>query len=86
MLEKTSEAMETGYSRLLIHEIVMPERDASTWEVMMDMLMMAGYSTLERTRQQWQTLISSAGLRINRIYQDPLSAESILEVLKEEEP
>lgn len=83
ILEKTAEAMQSQYSRLLIHEIVMPEQDATPWEVMMDMLMMAGYSTLERSERQWRGLIESAGLKINAIYSDPLSAESIIEIVKD---
>lgn len=75
--------MKAGYSRLLIHEIVMPERNATPWEVMMDVLMMAGYSTLERSEHQWRTLIASAGLSINRIYSNPLSAECIIEIMKD---
>lgn len=83
MLRKTAEAMKAGYSRLLIHEIVMPERNATQWETMMDILMMAGYSTLERTERQWRELIDAAGLKINKIYSGPLSAESVIEIVKE---
>lgn len=87
ILECTRSAMTRGYSRLLIHDIVMPERGASQWAVMMDWLMMAGYSTLERSRAQWESLVASVeGLRIEKIWeregQEDGSVESVIEIVR----
>lgn len=60
----------------------MPETGASTWEITMDWMMMSGYSTLERTEAQWHTLVESAGLKINKIYSNKTSPESIIEVIR----
>lgn len=71
--------MTPGYSRLLIHDIVMPDRGASQWAVMMDWLMMAGYSTLERSKMQWEILIAGVeGLKIKKIWEAEGNRDSTL--------
>ena len=83
MLEQTAKAMKPGYSRLLLHELIIPERGATEWEALMDMMMMAGYSTHERSEKQWHDLVSSAGLKVHKIYSTPATAESVIEIIKE---
>lgn len=82
ILERIGKAMD-GEARFLIHEIVMPEVGASEWESMMDVLMMAGYSTWERSERQWRELVGSVdGLKVVKIWSGELSAESIIEIVK----
>ena len=71
--------MKPGYSRLIVNEWIIPERNAPRFMTAMDMNMM-GLSGMERTEKQYRELIEAAGLRIERIYYggDSLS-ESVIE-------
>ena len=44
-----------------------------------DMVMMALFSSKERTEDDFRALIDKAGLRLVKIWKDPLSVESVLE-------
>ncbi|KAL4930346.1 S-adenosyl-L-methionine-dependent methyltransferase [Aspergillus undulatus] len=55
-------AMEPGYSKLVIEEYILPDKDAQFLHGTTDMAVMMFCSGLERTRQQWKTLLESVGL------------------------
>ncbi|MCJ1303486.1 hypothetical protein MMC08_006296 [Hypocenomyce scalaris] len=72
-------AMERNYSKILINELVVPDVGA-TWPVTsMDWLMMALGAVRERTAKQWQELLSSAGLRLVKIWTYEPGTESLIE-------
>ncbi|KAI1764980.1 putative O-methyltransferase [Hypoxylon sp. FL1150] len=78
-------AMKPGYSRLLIHDMIIPEQGASTFHAMLDMAMMAFNSGMERTERQWRELLESVGFEVLKAWL-PLEedADGIIEaVLKE---
>ena len=56
--------MVPGYSKLLIHELIMPERGASAWAVTQDFNMMSLCATAERTEAQWREMLGKAGLEV----------------------
>ena len=60
--------MKPGYSKLFVHELIVPERGASSWVVTQDFNMMTLCATMERTEQQWRQLLLNAGLRVVGIY------------------
>lgn len=77
--------MKPGYSKLLIHEMIVPEQGASTFHAMLDMAMMAFNSGMERTERQWRELLENAGFEVLKVW-SPLEedADGIVEaVLKE---
>ena len=63
--------MKPGYSKLFVHELIIPARGPSTWAVTQDFNMMTLCATLERTKEQWQELLADAGLRIINVYDAP---------------
>ena len=51
-------------SRILIDEVVLPDQGVPWQATGMDLTMMACLGALERTREQWNTLLESSGLKI----------------------
>ncbi|KJZ69465.1 hypothetical protein HIM_11148 [Hirsutella minnesotensis 3608] len=81
ILSRIKEAMEPGYSRLLINEKIMPST-MPDWEITgLDMMMMTLLSSEERTEASWRSLIEGkAGLKISKIWSDRgKSVESVIE-------
>ena len=60
-------AMRPGYSRLLIHEWIIPEQKASRFMTVEDMNMMA-IAGMEPTEKQHKKILEAAGLEISVIY------------------
>ncbi|KAJ6051895.1 hypothetical protein N7499_011274 [Penicillium canescens] len=80
ILAQVKPAMKRGYSRLLIHEHVIPET-AAYWEATaLDMVMLTLMSAQERTRTAWYNLIETkAGLTINKIWSGGKGSQSLIE-------
>ena len=58
----------TKQSMILIDEMIIP-RSAAHWKAtQLDMTTMSCLGGLERTEEQWHTLLGSAGLQITDIY------------------
>ena len=71
--------MERGYSRVLVNEIVVTSKNKDPVATAIDVLMMALYSSGERTHQAWERLFSAAGLRITHVWNSPASIDSVIE-------
>lgn len=78
--------MSPEYSKLLIHEMVVPEVGASTFHAMLDMTMMAFNAGMERTEQQWKDLLQKAGLVVVKVW-SPLQedGDAIIEAVLAEQ-
>lgn len=76
-------AMKPGYSRLLLNEGVLPDRDCPPWFASNDINMMSINGGRQRDRLQWVKLIESVGLEIVEISRSPYEddAEGIVEVM-----
>lgn len=77
--------MKPGYSKLLLHEMIIPEEGAATFFAMLDMTMMAFNSGMERTEKQWEALLNRAGFKVIKFWPPPeQGADGIVEAeLKE---
>lgn len=79
ILSELAAAMTPGYSKVLIHENVIPDTDAY-WETTgLDILMMALFASQERTEKHFHRLIESAGLKIVGIWTAEKGVESLIE-------
>ncbi|KAJ4299475.1 hypothetical protein N0V90_004720 [Kalmusia sp. IMI 367209] len=86
ILGRVRDAMKAGYSRLLINEIVLPDRECGAWPAAFDVTMMAIVGGMERSASEWEVLIESAGgLAIEKVWTFGADGESIVEVVKEVE-
>ena len=74
-------AMKPGYSKILINESVLPDRDCPYFFAAADLNMMAILGGMERTRQQWFALLESVGLEVVRIWESPYEddADGVIE-------
>ena len=80
ILRNLRNAMTKGYSRVIIHECIMPERGAGSWITTQDLEMMAMFGSAERTEEHYGRLCKEAGLRLIHKYQDDNpSHEGLLE-------
>ncbi|KAI1081062.1 O-methyltransferase [Whalleya microplaca] len=80
ILENIAAAMERGYSKLLIHESLVTDVKPLSRVTVSDLTMMACLAAAERTETQWRDLVSSAGLRVVKIWRPAQSVESVIEV------
>ena len=67
------------YSKLLIHELVLPSKGASWKITARDWDMMNGFSSGERTALDWQELLQDCGYQVTGIWTDDPSMESLIE-------
>ena len=79
ILAHTAGAMRAGYSKLLIEDLVLPDRGADMRQVSVDMSMYFLPEGIERTAGQWKVLLEHAGLQIVKIWSDGSAIESITE-------
>ena len=70
---------EKGYSKLLINENVITDKDAHWLSTALDIVMMVNFSAKERTEQNWHTLFASAGFKILNIWTYEPGTESLIE-------
>ena len=64
-------AMKPGYSKIPINDSVLPNRDCPAFAAAADLNMMAIAGGMERTRQQWVTLLEPVGLQVVQILESP---------------
>ncbi|KMU85982.1 sterigmatocystin 8-O-methyltransferase [Coccidioides immitis H538.4] len=79
ILTNLVKAMEPGYSRLLINENVIPDIDAYWETTSLDIIMLALFSSQERTAKHWHQLLGSVGLKIVNIWTVEKGTESLIE-------
>ena len=73
-------AMVKGYSKLLIYDMVIPDRGAQATSTGLDIIMMTLFGTSERTEQGWKKLLEDmAGFRILKIWPVEPASESLIE-------
>jgi len=83
ILKNTAAALVPG-SVILIDELVIPNTGAHFHATQQDIALMTTLAALERTHEQWYSLIEAAGLRIKKIHTYTVSLrDSIIEVVKE---
>lgn len=63
--------MKPGYSKLLLHEMIIPETGASPLYAMLDMTMMCFNAGMERTERQWRALLETAGFEVVKVWPSP---------------
>lgn len=72
-------AMRKGYSKLLIYEIVMPRKGATSLMTTLDLQLMNTTSGFERTEEDWRSLLGESGFSIVGISRHPRAVESVIE-------
>ena len=65
--------MKPGFSKLLINDWVIPDTEALLYPAMLDINMMAAFSSMERTESQWKALLKSVGFRVVKFWSVPMN-------------
>lgn len=55
-------------SAILIDEMVLPDSGTNHQAMSIDITMMAALSAMERTQNQWEKVLDSAGLKVLKTY------------------
>ncbi|KAM3153506.1 O-methyltransferase penC [Botrytis cinerea] len=86
ILRVLKSAMKPNYSKLIIHEMIVPESGASTYHALLDLTMMAFNSGIERTGKEWRELLAKAGFEVMGIWVpgDEPDADGIIEAIVRE--
>ena len=71
ILSNVVSAMKPGYSKLYIHEMIVPETQASAYVAMLDLTMMCFNAGMERTERQWRDLLRKVGLEVIKVWPPP---------------
>lgn len=66
-------------SVILVDDRVLPNTGVHWYATVVDVTMMAGLASQERTVEQWDRLMEKAGLRIRNVYTYTNSYNSVLE-------
>jgi hypothetical protein len=61
--------MVPGYSKLLIHELILPNTGATEMQARFDIVMMTINGGMERSRNQWIKLLEDAGFCNIKLYE-----------------
>ncbi|TEY51923.1 hypothetical protein BOTCAL_0263g00100 [Botryotinia calthae] len=68
ILTRLRKAMKPGYSKLFIHEQIVPKSGAAVWTVTQDFNMMTLLGAAERTRDCFSRVLSRSGLKVLGFY------------------
>lgn len=82
ILAQIKSAMTPGYSKMLIHELVLPNRGASSYQCTWDMVMMTVGWGMERSEREWRNMLRLAGFgdRNVRFLVKDSDADGLIEV------
>lgn len=72
-------AMTPGYSKLLIHDYVLPEDHPNPQATAYDLTMMVKVAAMERNESAWHGLLGSAGFKVVKIWKSRLATQSVIE-------
>ena len=81
ILKNILPAMKKGYSKLLIKDLVIPDRNAPWAFTAMDVGVMQSLSGQERTDLQWRNLFDSVGLKVEGIWRHEKALDAVFEAV-----
>lgn len=73
--------MTPGYSKLLLHELILPDQGASPFQAVLDLAMMTFNAGMERSQKQWQHLLEMAGFQVVKFWVPEEDADGIVEAI-----
>ena len=80
ILRHIKDAMTPGYSKLLVHDMLMPRFGFNRLQTSVDMQIWVMTSGRVRTEDEFEQIFHKAGLRVVKVDSHPLSATSIVEL------
>lgn len=80
ILANTVKVMESGVSRLLINEFVLPKMGVPLLPATLDIMMMCICAGVERTERHWREILDSVGLELVKIWTTD-GVEAVIETM-----
>lgn len=71
ILARVKDAMVPGYSKLVVQGIVMPAPGVPLLQSGLDLTMLCSYNGVQRSKEQWLSLLEGAGFRVIKIWMPP---------------
>ena len=68
VLRHITAAMIPGYSKLLVSDMILPDKDYSEHSARFDWLMVIMLAAMERTEMQWRKLLDEDGLEVTGLW------------------
>ena len=84
ILKQVRAAMRPGYSKLLLHELILPDVGAPPFSAILDLMLMTFNGGMERSRKQWTSLLEAAGFEVVKFWVDDDEADGIVEAVVRE--
>ncbi|KAF2184635.1 sterigmatocystin 8-O-methyltransferase [Zopfia rhizophila CBS 207.26] len=78
LLKRLYDAMVPGYSKLLIHDLILPDTGAVEIQARFDLTMMTFNGGMERSRSQWKKLLEDSGFKVLGLWEH-FDADGIVE-------
>ncbi|KAF9891654.1 hypothetical protein FE257_003666 [Aspergillus nanangensis] len=78
ILRQIHQAMRPGYSKLVIEEFILPEKDCPMLSAMWDWEMMVFCNSMERSRAMWEKLLDGAGFQA-KFFSPPGDGQGVIE-------
>lgn len=79
ILTQLGGAMAKGYSKLIVEEFVLADRNCSMLQSMWDWEMMIFCNSSERSHTQWTRLLERAGFKIIKFWTPPGDGQAVIE-------
>ncbi|PLB51497.1 O-methyltransferase [Aspergillus steynii IBT 23096] len=79
ILTQLHAAMKKGYSKLIIEEFVLADKDCAMLQAMWDWEMMIFCNSMERTADRWAQLLDKAGFKVVKFWSPPGDGQGIIE-------
>ncbi|KAK4871037.1 hypothetical protein LT330_000274 [Penicillium expansum] len=79
ILTQLAGAMKQGYSKLIIEEFVLADRDGAMLPAMWDWEMMIFCNSMERSQSHWTRLLKGAGFQVIKFWAPPGDGQGIIE-------
>ncbi|KAJ5114417.1 hypothetical protein NUU61_000176 [Penicillium alfredii] len=79
ILTELASAFTRGYSKLIIEEFVLADRDCAMLQAMWDWEMLIFCNSMERSLSQWTSLLDKAGFKVVKFWPPPGDGQGIIE-------
>ena len=73
--------MKPAYSKLLIHDLVLPDTGVNAYQSILDMTQMTFNGGMERSRTQWRRLLETVGFAVTDFLVPDPDADGIVEAI-----
>lgn len=80
ILRNIRPAMKPGFSKVLVNELIIPDKSPHWSATSMDFLMMILGGIRERTELEWRAIFEKASFKVNGIWTYEPGTESIIEL------